>query len=95
MSNSHTPGPWSITPMQDTVWALDGQVQVAKVSDLPWINGKSDWLTEQANGYLIAAAPGLLIACKAALMEAEYHSPALAVILRAAIAKATNPKEAQ
>ena len=72
--SQHTAGPWSNTPMQDTVWAHDGQVQVAKVSDLPWINGKSDWLTEQANATLIAAAPELLASLLETLCYLEADS---------------------
>lgn len=67
----HTAGPWSHTPLQDTIWANDGQTKVARVEELPWVetpSGKhsSDWMTEQANAQLIAAAPDLLAACKAA-----------------------------
>lgn len=50
--------------MQDTVWAEDGNLQVAKISELPWINGKSNWVQEVANARLIAAAPELLAACQ-------------------------------
>lgn len=103
MNAQHTPGPWSNTPMQETVWAQDGQVQVAKVSDMPWANGKSDWLTEQANARLIAAAPDLLDALgdmlEAYAPGADHSvagSPAGENVLhpavkaaRAAIAKAT------
>lgn len=64
MKTEHTPGPWINIPMQDTVWAEDGNLQVAKISELPWINGKSNWVQEGANARLIAAAPELLEALK-------------------------------
>jgi hypothetical protein len=66
----HTPGPWSNTPLQDTIWANSGNTKVCTVADLPWkehpITGRrsSDAETEQANARLIAAAPELLEACK-------------------------------
>lgn len=63
----HTPGPWSHTPMKDTIWANDGETKVATLADLPWVtlsSGRrcSDDATEQANARLIAAAPELLAA---------------------------------
>lgn len=64
MQTKHTPGPWANDPLQPTIWANDGQTQVATVADLPWKDGKSDWMTEQANARLIAAAPELLAALK-------------------------------
>ena len=48
------------TPMQDTIWTADGNTKIATIADLPWNNGKSDWMTEQANAALIALAPTLL-----------------------------------
>ncbi len=62
-----TPGPWTHTPMQDTVWANDGETKIATIADLPWVTGPSgrrhsDDATEQANARLIAAAPELLAA---------------------------------
>lgn len=58
--------------MQDTIWANDGDLKIATIADLPWVespSGKrhSDFDTEQANARLIAAAPDLLAACQRAL----------------------------
>ncbi len=61
----YTPGPWTNDPLQDTIWADDGQTKVATIADLPWVNGKSDWLTEQANARLISLAPEMAEALKA------------------------------
>lgn len=55
-TNKATARPWTNDPLQPTIWANDGETQVAKISDLPWINGKSDWITEQANAALIVRA---------------------------------------
>lgn len=60
MNTKHSKGPWTNDPMQPTIWANDGETKIATIDDLPWINGKSDWITEQANAQLIAAAPELL-----------------------------------
>ena len=65
MNTKHTPGPWTNTPMQDTIWANDGDTMVARIADLPWKetpSGRrtSDCETEYANARLIAAAPELL-----------------------------------
>ena len=95
----HTPGPWTHTPGQDTVWANDGDTKVAKIEDLPWItlaSGRrtSDSATEEANARLIAAAPELLAIAEAlARWEADpdHFGGDLADIAtkaRAAIAKA-------
>ena len=67
----HTPGPWSNTPGQPTIWANDGETKVATIEDLPWItlsSGRrtSDTATEDANARLIAAAPDLLAALESA-----------------------------
>lgn len=67
MKTQHTPGPWMNTPMQDTIWTADGMTKIATIADLPWNDGKSDWMTEQANARLIAAAPELLEALQACI----------------------------
>lgn len=72
MNTKHTPGPWTNTPMQDTIWANDGDTMVARIADLPWKetpSGRrtSDCETEYANARLIAAAPELLEALEATL----------------------------
>jgi hypothetical protein len=94
---THTPGPWSNTPMQDTIWANDGETKIATVADLPWITSpagrrQSDWETEQANAKLIAAAPALLAALSNLVHCCErdfYSSESPLAQARAAIAKAT------
>ncbi len=63
--STHTPGPWENTPGQSTIWANDGDLKVATVDDLPWVENSSgrrssDWMTEAANARLIAACPDLL-----------------------------------
>lgn len=63
--STHTPGPWSTTPMQSSIWANDGETKIATIADLPWVttaSGRrtSDFMTENANARLIAAAPELL-----------------------------------
>lgn len=69
----HTPGPWTNTPMQDTIWANDGDIKIATIADLPWVENpvtgrlQSQADVEEANACLIAAAPELLEACKVAL----------------------------
>jgi len=67
----HTPGPWSNTPGQPTIWADDGQTHIATIEDLPWVTLSSGWrtsdtATEDANARLIAAAPDLLAALESA-----------------------------
>lgn len=57
--------------MQDTIWAKYGNVKIASITDLPRIESASgrlasDWMTEQANARLIAAAPELFAACHSA-----------------------------
>lgn len=108
MENKHTPGPWKINwPDWDYEWecyhdpdagdyegyaSIDGEgwSQLAKVSVM--VNGDEDE-AGKANARLIAAAPDLLLACKAALLKFK-HSPLdkiseAADMLRNAIAKAT------
>jgi len=106
MKTQHTQGPWTNDPTQPTIWANDGDLKVATVSDLPWVNGKSDWQTEQANARLIAAAPELLaalqfIATTAGLCAITFTRPktpenedlqAIVRAARAAIAKAKGTK---
>jgi hypothetical protein len=84
----HTPGPWRRAPYLNgsrlslVVWAAEG-IEVASVRG--WA-GDSD---EQpsANADLIAAAPALLSACRAALAQTAPSTP-LAGVLSAAIALA-------
>lgn len=77
MKTAHTPTPWSNTPMQPTIWANDGDLKVATIADLPWVDNpvtgkrESQWQVENANAAFIVKACNcheeLLEACKAAL----------------------------
>ena len=77
--SEHTPGPWTAT------WA--GMEQPGVFIVKPY--GKTA-VEESANARLIAAAPDLLEACKAVVME-DGKKPWADVVagIRAAIAKAT------
>lgn len=92
--SAHTKGPWTHTPMQDTIWANDGETKIATIADLPWVESvtgrrQSDFDTEQANARLIACAPDLLRACELALGQLRgskslggVHSASLAADIR-------------
>ncbi len=89
MTNTHTPGPWHVTPgtvPAESVWDETGNLQIAS-----FIEGRG-WQEQHANARLIAAAPDLLAASRAALaaLEALRDAPqgGAEVMLRAAIAKA-------
>lgn len=83
--------------MQETIWADDGQIKIATVADLPWVehpitgrrSSQSD--VEQSNARLIAAAPELLEALQAIIRADTYiHERGVALQqARLAIAKAT------
>jgi len=90
----HTPGPWSAHEYDDGGWYIyagggwfiEGD---ALVAETPGHTG-----THEANAYLIAAAPELLEAAQALLIDLKAHDDAgldcsAGVALRAAIAKAT------
>lgn len=91
---SHTDGPWQAdigqTPFGEhyaTVWT-----QIPN-NDLRWIVAEAanslGLDAMQSNAHLIAAAPELLEACKAALPELEEFAPGNAMdMVRDAIAKA-------
>ena len=91
-STAHTPGPWvagkhSIAAKVNgrkvlLAFAVDGDEDSTCEIDLP----------AAANARLIAAAPELLYACKAALPGPLYRQP-WHVVLVAAIAKATGESE--
>ncbi len=84
----HTPGPWQCTPGQDTIWANDGELRIAKVDYTPRQMKPNE---DSANAMLMAAAPDLLKACKA-MFEAPLLTPiqskAAWDLARAAISKA-------
>lgn len=73
----HTQLPWSNDPMQPTIWANDGDTKVATIADLPWKNGKSNWMEEQANAEFIVRACNshyeLVESAREALGMIEYH----------------------
>lgn len=91
MSTKHTPSPWTFNAERLTVDA--GGIPVADV--------RCSEIADEAvepNGYLIAAAPDLLEACKRMvdfeqrLLCSNDGGPALAADIRAAIAKAEGSK---
>jgi hypothetical protein len=53
----HTPGPWKHTPGQDTIWANDGDLLIARTD---YTRGAMAVNEDEANARLIAAAPMLL-----------------------------------
>lgn len=91
--SSPTPGPWVIPSKSHVgtrrcgVWSDDGRFQIAVCN-----SEALSWEANKANARLIAAAPDLLDAARAALDDlisdghAHYR---VAETLRAAIAKAT------
>jgi hypothetical protein len=68
-THTHTPGPWSVSNGLSTVWANDGERQIADCDKGPLRSAGEDL----ANARLIAAAPELL----AALREIESKLTAL------------------
>jgi len=67
MDSKHTPGPWKASPASGVVWDAAG-TPVAVTSGL--INGPANG-ERGANACLIAAAPELLKALQAVLIDAE------------------------
>jgi len=89
MKTQFTPGPWHRTPMQDTIWDCTQDIQIARISDLPSDErGKSNWMQEQANARLIAAAPELLEALQGIIDYAENEAMALGDLKDSDIAEA-------
>lgn len=64
--SKHTKGPWHVNSRDDTVRSKDS----IRIADIDVINGEwgDNCPESQANARLIAAAPELLQACKAALV---------------------------
>lgn len=81
MNLKHTPGPWSNDPLQPTIWANDGDLKIATVEDLPWVENaitgrrQSQSGVEQANARLISAAPEMLEALQACADILERLTP--------------------
>ena len=92
--NKHTPGPWTA----DYVPAASQHIINAQKEMVARVNYVGRFTVDEieANARLIAAAPGLLEACEAALQKLDdlsklsgiYAACGPASILRAAIAKA-------
>ena len=78
---THTPGPWTAACNDIIATANDGRAFVGRIA------GRRIASENDANARLIAAAPDLLTACKAALPSLEHHVPWHSILL-AAIAKA-------
>lgn len=65
-NTQHTPGPWKHTPGQETIWAKDGELMVARTE---YTRGEMEVNEDEANARLIASAPELLTA----LEDAHNH----------------------
>jgi hypothetical protein len=91
MTTQHTPGSWAHSPGQDTIWARDGNLLIARTD---YTRGEMAINEDNANASLIAASPDLLTACESALAlltnpNAEPgDADAVTAILQTAIAKA-------
>ena len=103
MSESkHTPGPWKVSPTDDTVVIDATGAEVAAIDGD--YNDPDTWPQMEANARLIAAAPDLLDALQNLLDEAEdvfvcmadatgidrHNYPSAFKAARAALAKAEN-----
>lgn len=88
---SHTPGPWRVGQMADSVVAEDGTNLARSIG--PYSRGGGAPHDERAaNAKLIAAAPDLLAACRAAVASGGLEGANLTNALsrcRAAVEKAT------
>lgn len=87
--DEHTPGPWTVTPDGFRVWSETAQRVVAYTA----LNNKSRTFEAALNARLLAAAPDLLAACKAAFdlhsdMRADARMSEVDILICAAIAKA-------
>jgi hypothetical protein len=85
-----TPGPWTLDPEEENVYAREGRVWLAT----SW-NGNLSNETRAANARLIACAPELLEALKAWCELAEHHGVSYQEMAkyRALIARAEGRKE--
>src|SRR5262249_38306890 len=98
----HAPGPWHAEPFKRDRGAsiaicTKQQGVLAIIPPLSNAHDKTSALRDECDypsAHLMAAAPELLEACKAALADYEAHIPSatsIPAILRAAIANATTP----
>lgn len=85
MKTQHTPGPWKHYPGRDTILSEHPDYLHSVIAKIATGENREE---ENANAKLIAAAPELLEACKAALAD-ESTAYAIAELCRKAIAKAT------
>ena len=84
--SKHTPGPWRCEPQPGQTVGKHTYTHCVMYGD----DSIADTLTE-ADAHLIAAAPDLLKACKAACQDLEFRGDNLTCLykdIRAAIAKA-------
>jgi hypothetical protein len=78
MSNAHTPAPWVVGPVDDTVvthLGRDGvRYEIAAIDGD--YNSPDEWPTMEANARLIAAAPTMLAALRGLLEDAKSYGMA-------------------
>jgi hypothetical protein len=107
----HTPGPWEVTGKSGDDVIIETQAEMPDPDHVYGRNtvvGSSEWTFCRAeDARLIAAAPDLLAACRAALSQIEGmrdlwtlagedgNGPRLVAQLRAAIARATEEDPSQ
>lgn len=90
-TQKHTPGPWIFDGAVGDDYLVSAQVcpeeSASYIAPVGTVDG--DWAASEANARLIAAAPELLEALKAALPALEYLDDEEALkVARAVIAKA-------
>ena len=94
--STHTPGPWGWSPTGASLWShggwdSDGLPVLGRCTEA-LIDDGEEWDIEPADARLIAAAPDLLAACKAALGAFENNNCIDWGDLEKAIAKAEGEK---
>ena len=83
--SKHTPGPWFVPPPTYRTLYVEARVGNGMLQEVAACGPTEDPAQQAANARLIAAAPELLDACKAALSDDQPYIEKC----RAAIAKAT------
>ena len=75
MSSQHTPGPWTAQPTGDRHTPAIVTSAKRETGFTPWVCSiqEVDIDTANATARLIAAAPDLLAACKAAIAQADAN----------------------
>lgn len=66
----HTPGPWYVTALRDTLLMVSGKHDIAEI----WMGEPRQRETAPANAALISAAPELLQALRALVAEFDKFS---------------------